>query len=167
MSTNALEILGPIPRVNTKGTYNDYTAAEICRRIAEGESLTAICKNTDHIPDRCTIHHWIANVPHFAAAYARARLIQADTFADQIVDIADNVALLPDHKRLMIDSRKWRAGRQNWRAWGDKVQHEHHADLGAPAGSSLLPPGLEFLAGKLPSDEPEEQPGSDTGGVGP
>lgn len=151
MATNALEVIGPVPR-GRPSSFSQEMADFICDELAKGRSLTMICANED-MPTTTTVYNWLNRNEEFFANYTRARQLQATTFADQIQDIADCPFLPPAHKAQMIDARKWRAARQNWRAWGDKVQHEHTANLGPAAGQDLLPPGLGFLAGKLPKPD--------------
>src|SRR3954469_22528405 len=101
--------------------YSDELAAEICDRLAGGESLNAICKDP-HMPSRQAVHEWIAdNRAGFGDKYARARAVQADHYADEIIEIADDASndwtqrehrleLNAEHvqrSRLRVDSRKW------------------------------------------------------------
>jgi hypothetical protein len=51
----------------------DEIAAEICERLASGESLRAICRD-DHMPKARTVYLWIARDLHgFFQQYVRAR----------------------------------------------------------------------------------------------
>ena len=70
--------------------YSDHLAQVICLRIAEGESLNKICKD-DEMPERVTIYRWLLQKEDFCNNYARAREDQAETHADEIVDIADQM----------------------------------------------------------------------------
>jgi hypothetical protein len=114
------------------GRPSDYTpeiAEEIFRRLANGESLKAICED-DHLPSRETVRHWLFVNPEFLGNYARAREEQAEHYADEIIEIADtetdaNIA------RVRIDARKWKAARMAPRKWGDKVINEHGGTNGA------------------------------------
>jgi hypothetical protein len=136
--------LGSEKATDPRDIYDPVLADEICEHLANGLSLSVICANVN-MPSRTTIYKWRKQHEDFADNYARARQVQADTFADQIQDIADCVFLPPAHKAAMIDARKWRAARQNWRAWGDKVQHEHTARQPAIEPGEL-PGALGFLA---------------------
>jgi hypothetical protein len=64
---------------------------EICNRIADGESLRAICDEAD-TPDKATIFRWLAAEQHkdFCKQYIRARETQADSLVDDILSIADD-----------------------------------------------------------------------------
>lgn len=71
-------------------TYTTELAAEICDRLAGGESLRAICE-ADGMPKAETVRRWVLDdVEGFSGPYTRAREIQAETMADDLLDIADN-----------------------------------------------------------------------------
>ena len=165
MASNALECLGPVKRGRPSWEYDPAIGEEICERLVEGESLTAICRDAA-MPSRNTVYEWIVANEGFANDYARARRLQADTFADEIQEVAKNLALLPEHKRIIVDVMKWRAARQNWRAWGDKVAHDHQHTLHPAHEARGLPTGLEWLTGCLPGADAADGPGPDNSGVG-
>src|SRR5271167_606819 len=64
---------------------------EICNRIADGESLRAICEEAD-MPDKATVFRWLLGEQHkdFCKQYIRAREAQADSLVDDILSIADD-----------------------------------------------------------------------------
>lgn len=79
--------------------------------------------------------------------YARAREDQADTLADEIVEIADDgtndtylnsdgIALTNQdviaRSKLRVDARKWIAAKLKPRKYGDRQVHEHGGLDGAP-----------------------------------
>lgn len=123
-------------------TYSRAVADEICRRMAEGESLNEICRSED-FPAASTVRGWVMDDRDgLSARYARARELQAETWADEIVEIADNglndwqertlpngsTVELPDHEyitrsRLRVDTRKWLLSKLRPGMYGDKVQH--------------------------------------------
>lgn len=69
--------------------YSEAVCDEICTRLMEGESLKSITYD-DHLPARSTIFLWLIKHKEFSDKYIRARSIQADTYADEIADIADD-----------------------------------------------------------------------------
>jgi len=113
--------------------YTKAIADKICSRIANGESLNAICKGSD-MPHRHTVLGWalgqvkIAENAGFPDMYARARRAQADAFADEIVNIADTEED-PQKARVRIDARKWIAGKQRPKKYGDKVEVDHGGNI--------------------------------------
>jgi hypothetical protein len=127
------------------GRPSDYTAEiadEICTRLANGESLRAICASDrdDFMPHIGTVLRWVGQHEEFREQYARAREIQAETHADDIVAIADGAGLTGEEKvalsardRLRVDSRKWVASKLLPKKYGDKVQ----AELSGPDGGAI------------------------------
>lgn len=61
---------------------------EICRRLSEGETLRAICRDEGMPPWR-SVYDWIAQDEGFAARFARAREVGADAIAEETLDILD------------------------------------------------------------------------------
>ena len=119
-------------------SFSQKVADEICRRIAEGESLRAICSEKG-MPCRMTVFKWLQDIPSFADQYARARQDQADTYADDIVRIADQ-ELDANRARVRIDARKWVAGKLRPKVYGDKVQTEVSGPEGGPIETVELTP---------------------------
>ena len=112
--------------------------AEICRRLAEGESLRKVCKS-EEMPDKTTVLRWLRENAEFRTQYVHAREDQADHFVDECIDIADdgkNDTYVDDEgntktdydviarSRLRVDARKWAAGKLNPKKYGDKITQE-------------------------------------------
>lgn len=95
--------------------------AEICERIADGESMDRICKS-DNMPKISTVRRWLEDIPAFAAAVARARAQQAEHFVDTLPDLVDRTDAEPNRLRLMADTRKWLASKAIPLKYGDKLQ---------------------------------------------
>ena len=68
--------------------YDEKVADEICQRLAEGETLRAICRES-HLPNWQRIYDWIGANEEFAGRIARARELGADAIAEQALSIAD------------------------------------------------------------------------------
>lgn len=139
-------------------SFTEELAAAICDRIANGESLRTICGG-DCMPDKTTVLRWLADEERetFRTQYAHARELQADFYAESIVDIADEeVTMIKKSKhqsgdesdeeievvfdptavarnRLRVDARKWYASKLSPKKYGDKM---------AIGGSDDLPPVL-------------------------
>ena len=122
-------------------TYNQDLAERICVRLALGESIRTICKDDD-MPAQSVIYAWLNRHPEFAEQYTRAREEQAESHADEIVDIADETPALLEVRdkegnivdikldsayiawqKQRIDSRKWNASKQRPKKYGDRVTH--------------------------------------------
>lgn len=114
----------------SRRSYTDQIAGEICRRIADGESLVEICKGSD-MPSRSAVMDWLTIHEAFADKYAHARELQADYYADDIVRIADE-AKDAQLARLQVDARKWKASKLAPKKYGDKLQTEHSGPEGGP-----------------------------------
>ncbi len=104
--------------LSRRSTYTPRLAAEVLRRIAEGESLSAICgpKRKKGMPGRLTVYAWLSRYPKFRQAYLLARMAQSELYADEMVAIADGGE--EDRKleigrvrrdRLRVEVRRWRA----------------------------------------------------------
>lgn len=117
--------------------YTEDIAEEVCWRLAHGESLVSICKD-DHLPHCATIYRWLVRFPIFCEMYTRAREDQADTNADEILQIADEKP--PEFKdnkgriyldqtwiqwqKNRIDARKWTSAKLKPRKYGDRMAVE-------------------------------------------
>lgn len=108
-------------KVGRPTIYTPKLRDEICSRLAEGMSLRNICKSEEQ--------------------YTKAREAQAETMADEILDIADEIPPMNpvtgaydsgavNHTRLRIDARKWVAAKLLPKKYGDKVSMEHSGKIG-------------------------------------
>lgn len=102
-------------------TYSQETATEICALIASGKSLRAVCEAKD-MPGLRTVFGWLADHPEFSHQYARAREAQADSLADEMLDIADDKSLDPNDRRVRLDTRKWLASKLRPKKYGEKLE---------------------------------------------
>ena len=117
-------------------SFNEAIAGEICERIADGESLRAICADEDY-PDRKTVFRWLADPERadFRRQYALARETSADADDDDIRDIAGRVEagkLDPQAARVAIDAKKWSAGKRKPKVYGDASTLKHTGPDGGP-----------------------------------
>lgn len=135
------------------GRPSDYTpeiAAIICGRLANGESLREVCAD-EGFPDKSTVFRWLAARDEFRDQYARAREVQVEHWADEIVEIADDgtndwierqnsdgstyEAVNSDHinrSRLRVDARKWLMSKLAPKKYGDKITQEVTGAGGGP-----------------------------------
>jgi hypothetical protein len=103
----------------------------ICDRIADGESLRAICAESD-MPSTASVMRWLAGDAALSEQYARAREMQGDYEFDKGREIV--MAATPETvqvARLQYDALKWRAGKLRPKVYGDKM---------AIGGADDLPP---------------------------
>ena len=72
------------------------------------------------MPNRSSVHKWLAENKDFSDQYARAKDNQADTLADELIYIADNAEDV-QKARLQVDTRKWVASKLKPKKYGDKL----------------------------------------------
>jgi hypothetical protein len=136
-------------------------ADKICMLLCEGLSLRSICLG-EGMPDKVTVLRWLADDETFRTQYTRAREVQADVLAQEIIDIADdgtndwiekfsedgkpigyvfNVEAA-QRSKLRVDARKWVASKLLPKKYGDRLQHANDPDNPMPQGASviLVPP---------------------------
>ena len=99
--------------------FTQELADTICERIMNGESLRSIVSDAD-MPNRSSVHKWLAENKEFSDQYARAKDNQADTLADEIMFIADTAEDV-QKARLQVDTRKWIASKLKPKKYGDKM----------------------------------------------
>ena len=163
--------------------YSQELADHICERIADGESLRAICEAED-MPNRATVFRWLTIHSEFSDQYARAKEEQAESLADEIVSIADeqctiikaskhgqkfgededDVEVVFDatavaRNRLRVDARKWVASKLKPKKYGDKLQQEVSGPNGGPVQSVLNVAGLptEVLTAIMQAKDESDQ----------
>lgn len=136
--------------------YTDAIADAICEALADGQSLRSICLGED-MPNRATVFRWLANNEVFRDQYARARDVQAEALADEILDIADdgsndwmerrddqggNIGWKENgeamaRSKLRVDARKWVAAKLLPKKYGDKTLVGSDPDNPLPPGFSV------------------------------
>lgn len=131
--------------------FDQIIGDEICDRLTNGESLRKISCD-EHMPAASTIYKWLTANKTFAEQYAHAREAQADTLADEILDIADDgsndymeredgsVEYNGDavsRSKLRVDSRKWIASKLKPKKYGDKQLIGSDPDNPLPDGFNV------------------------------
>ena len=166
-SANAGEIVTLCDRraVGRPSLFTDDLAAEICRQIAGGTSLRAVCSQPG-MPHRDTVHVWLAADRTFADHYARAREAQADHLAAEVIEITD--APLPDdpqaayvelgHRKLKADARRWYAGKLAPKKYGTPSDAPRSLPKCSGGGEAVEPENAtaEWIRGLL--DEASDRP---------
>lgn len=144
--------------------YTPELAAEICERLAEGESLRAICRD-DHMPSTSMVMRWALRIDEFREQYAHARELGFDMMAEEVVEIVDEQPGTLDNgatdsgevanKRLRFDARRWYLSKLAPKKYGDKqavelsgslavtdmTDDEIRAELAALTAGGVLPVG--------------------------
>jgi hypothetical protein len=130
---------------------------DILSRIACGESLRGICRE-DGMPNISTVIRWLDADENFARKYTRAREMQAEMLADEMLEIADdgtndwmekkdqkgNVtgwALNGEavaRSKLRLEQRRWWAEKLRPKVYGNKVAVGGADDMPAIKTSAQL-----------------------------
>jgi transposase len=113
-----------MPRPPGRPSLHTPALAEaICARLADGESLRAICRDAA-MPCAITVLQWARDDRGgFAALYRRAREDQAHTLAELAVEAALS-ATGPQAARLHFDALRWYASKLLPKVYGDRVEVE-------------------------------------------
>ena len=96
---------------------------QIMVQLELGRSLVQVCKEPG-LPDRETISRWIRDEPGYAAKYAYARAMQADTLFSEMADVEAKVqaGTMDSHAaRVVLDSMRWRASKLAPKVYGDRL----------------------------------------------
>ena len=124
-------------------TFTEELSLTICERIADGQSLRSICRCLD-MPAQSTVFKWLSENSKFSEQYAHAREAQADTLADELIDISDDSSrdtykdsdgierVDHDHinrSRLRVDTRKWIASKLKPKKYGEKIDAQVAGNL--------------------------------------
>lgn len=114
--------------------YTPKLGEGICAEIVDGIPIRAICKK--YKIDVRTLFRWLERDEMFRQQYARAREIQAEVIADEIVAISDDGSNdtytdgdgqvrtnfdVVQRSRLRVDARKWVASKLLPKKYGEKV----------------------------------------------
>lgn len=110
--------------------------AIVLERLAEGESLSAICSDSD-MPNRSTIQRWQNDDAEFDAAVTRAREIGFEQRAERAV-LEAKTAEDPSKGRLAFDAERWYLGKLS-NAFSDNkpTSHKHEHGLSDEAKAWL------------------------------
>lgn len=115
-----------VAKTGRPSTFSPDVAEEICQELMAGKSLRQICA-VEGMPGTATVYKWLGQYDAFRDSYARAREVQADVLADEIIEIADTEPD-PNRARVMIDARKWLASKLRPKKYGDRVALDHKVE---------------------------------------
>lgn len=111
--------------------YNETIAAEVCLRLADGESLRKVC-SADDMPDKATVLRWVARHERFRDQYAHARELSQEAVAEEYFELLDEVPpKKPDGSfdaaavawyKNRADARKWYLSKIAPKKYGDKLE---------------------------------------------
>jgi hypothetical protein len=124
-----------------KGKFTQELFDDICNEIAYSDrGLVSICKDKDLNAN--SFYEWLSKDKNLGDKYARARELQAEYLADQIIEIADDGTNdymtivkgdveynvedkeVTNRSKLRVDARKWKASKLAPKKYGDKLDIE-------------------------------------------
>jgi len=119
----------------TRTRFTPEIWATVLDRVSNGESMRQVCR-TEGFPPEATVRNWIRSDQELATQYAQARVLQIESWADEVRDVAYRDDLEPNDKRVRVDALKWllsklkpeRYGMDRLLVIGDQenpVQHLH------------------------------------------
>ena len=117
--------------------YQQEIAEKICKIIAtHTESIEELIEMYN-LPPRSTIYDWLWKNETFSGMYKKAKMMQAERMAEELMSIAKSEKYYVDSEgneridpgfiqkqRLIADSTKWIACKLAPRIYGDKQQIE-------------------------------------------
>jgi hypothetical protein len=133
--------------------YTEEIGEIICARLADGETLRAVCL-TEDMPHESTVRSWALDPEHpISTQYRVAREIGYAKMADEMLDISDDgsndwmvregkdgegtaFSVNGEHvsrSKLRVDTRKWILSKMLPKVYGDKVA------VTGEGGSPLIP----------------------------
>lgn len=158
-------------QIGRPSLYTPEIAAAILERLADGESLKAICRD-EGMPSARRVRQWaIDDREGFGEPYERARHLGCWSIADDLLEIADdgrNDWMRQSGKgdegwaangenvqrsKLRIESRRWLLSKLLPKQFGDKIEQQITGAGGAPLSSPtfniafVTPPGAADGAG--------------------
>ena len=120
-------------------TFTQDAANAICDRLADGEPLRQICRDSE-MPAWRTVYDWCEAHSDFAARFAQARDVGADAIAEQCLEIADDSksdyvearGFDSEHvqrSKLRVETRLKLLAKWNPKKYGDRLDIEHSGSV--------------------------------------
>jgi terminase small subunit-like protein len=124
--------------------YTPARGAKVCQLILEGYTLRQIERKAG-MPHRSTVLRWAADdalAPGFRDQYARAKAVQTEALAEELLEICDDGTNdwrdrevrdgwhvrevdqeAINRSRLRVDTRKWLLAKLLPKVYGEKLEH--------------------------------------------
>jgi acyl-homoserine lactone acylase PvdQ len=120
----------------------DELTESICTRMAEGESLRAICRS-EGMPAMGTVFRWVSSNLLFREQYEAAMAQRTESMFEEILEIADETdrdtlytengerpnAEWISRSRLRVDARKWMLSKMLPKKYGERLAIGGHEDM--------------------------------------
>lgn len=136
--------------------FEEAVFAELCQRLAAGETLRAICRSDDKFPDEKTVRDWVIdNFNGVAPRYTRAREAGIHSMIDETISLSDDSSrdTITDEEgnkkcdnewvarsRLRVDTRKWLASKVLPKLYGERLEQEISGPNGGAVTFSWVQP---------------------------
>lgn len=123
--------------------YSPDLAAAIILRVANGETLTAVCREIGM--DRTTFNSWVVAYPELREAWMAARRVKAGALFDEALDIARDLkenrkdAVQVNALRVATETLKWAAAKLSPQEYGDKMADKPVVAIQINTGLDLGP----------------------------
>ena len=105
----------------TDTRYTPELAAAICKRVSEGEPLRQVCRDQG-MPPESSVRQWSRDDRNgFAAQYQAARMMQVESWADEIIMTGNRDDLEPHDKRVRCDNLKWLLSKLAPKKFGERL----------------------------------------------
>jgi hypothetical protein len=142
----------PYPGCETGGRPTVFTpeiTAIILQRIADGESVRAICRD-DAMPSLSAFFRWVSENDKFREQYDAATDVRAEAIFEEALEIADTVLIgekvktsgegeslkvetqtgdMVERARLKVDTRKWFLSKLKPKRYGERLDLNHSGNI--------------------------------------
>ena len=126
--------------------YSKTIADTICKRMAHGESVRAICRDKK-MPCLSSVMKWLTEQEYFSEQYTYAQECRAEYWAEEILEISDDsendTSIVGEgdeakavtnkevvaRSRLRVDTRKWLMSKLKSKKYGEKLDVNHGGNL--------------------------------------
>jgi hypothetical protein len=105
--------------------YSVELALAVCARIADGETLIAVCRD-DGMPTKATFSRWVVAYPEVGRAYAAAREMSAYSLEEDALELGRHLITAPENSNkvrafdILMNQLRWSAARRNPRVFSEK-----------------------------------------------
>lgn len=109
--------------------YVPRIANEICELVAVGKTLKQALEQVGYLaPSLNTVYKWLDQFPEFREKYERARQLQADVHADDMLELGQRAATDPKAApglKVAADILKWQAEVRNKTRYGKAIEENN------------------------------------------
>jgi len=117
--------------------YSNTMADVICQRIAEGDSITKVCKDPK-MPGYATLSRWRKAHKDFGELFEQALQDRAHMYHDKVIEAAEATDTKDDAavQKVKVDAYKWAAEKGNPDRFGSRTKIS--GDKGGPLAFTIV-----------------------------